>query len=163
MPNDVSAIHDLNVAAFGQSAEADLVDSLRRSGSLKYSLVAVDGQEIVGHLAISPITITEADKVVPALGLGPMAVIPSRQRQGIGTKLVNFWLEQLAEEKDNLVVLVGHPAYYPRFGFRPAKSFGIRWDHVVPDEAFMVLELRRGALNEISGLVRFHPAFNEVE
>lgn len=160
---DVSAIHHLNVTAFGQSIEADIVDSLRNAGALRHSLIAVDGDEIVGHLAFSPVTITEGGRVVHALGLGPMAVSPSRQRQGIGTQLVNFWLEQLAEDKDNLVVLVGHPDYYPRFGFRRAKSFGIRWEHEIPDEAFMVLELRRGALDEISGVVRFHPVFDEVE
>jgi len=163
MPRDVSAIHDLNVAAFAQSTEADIVDSLRGAGALRHSLVAVDGDEIVGHLAFSPVTITEGSRVVDALGLGPMAISPSRQRQGIGTRLVNFWLEQLAEDKDNLVVLVGHPDYYPRFGFRRAKAFGIRWEHDVPEEAFMVLELRRGALDKISGVVRFHPVFDEVE
>ncbi len=162
-PNDVSAIHDLHVAAFAQSTEADIVDALRGAGALRYSLVAVEGDDIVGHIAISPVTITEDSKVVDALGLGPMAVRPSRQRQGIGTRLVNFWLEQLAEDKDNLVVVVGHPEYYPRFGFRRAGPCGIRWEHDVPDEAFMVLELRRGSLDQISGVVRFHPVFDEVE
>lgn len=162
-PSDVSAIHNLNVAAFSQSTEADIVDSLRAAGALRYSIVAVDEDEIVGHLALSPVTITEDKRVMPALGLGPMAVSPSRQRQGIGTQLVNFWLEQLADEKDDLVVLVGHPDYYPRFGFRRAKPLGIRWEHDIPDEAFMVLELRRGALDEISGVVRFHSVFDEVE
>lgn len=159
-PGELAAIRDLNVAAFGGSTEADIVDLLRDAGALRYSLVAVDGNEVVGHLAFSPVSVTDGKRIVPALGLGPMAVSPSRQRQAIGTRLIEFWLEHLAEDKDNLVVLVGHPDYYPRFGFRPAKRFGIRWEHDVPDEAFMVLELRRGALEEISGVVRFHPAFD---
>ncbi len=163
MPTDVSAIHELNVAAFAQSTEADIVDFLRDAGALRYSLVAIDGMEIVGHLAFSPVTISDGSRVVDALGLGPMAVSPSCQRHGIGTRLVNFWLEQLAEERDNLVVVVGHPDYYPRFGFRRAKPYGIRREHDVPDEAFMVLELRRGALDQISGVVRFHPVFDEVD
>jgi putative acetyltransferase len=160
--DDVSAIHQLNVLAFGQPTEADIVDLLRESGALRYSLVAVDEDEIVGHLAFSPVTITEDEKTVSALGLGPMAVTPSRQRRGIGTKLFQYWWENLADEKDNLVVVVGHADYYPRFGFQRANLFGIRWEHDVPDDVFMVLELRRGALAETQGIVRYHPAFADV-
>jgi putative acetyltransferase len=158
-PGDIPLIRRVNVSAFGGPAEADIVDSLREAGALKYSIVAIDKCEIVGHLAFSPVTIT-ADKIaVSALGLAPMAVLPSRQRGGIGTKLIRYWLENFADEQDNLVVVVGHADYYPRFGFKPAKPFGIRWEHDVPDDVFMVLELRPGALAETQGVVRYHSAF----
>jgi putative acetyltransferase len=160
--DDVSAIHELNVLAFGEPTEAYIVDLLRTLGALRYSLVAVEDGEIVAHAAFSPVTITNAKTTMSALGLAPMAVTPSRQRRGIGTQLIKYWLENLADEKDNLVVVVGHAGYYPRFGFQSAKPFGIRWEHDVPDDAFMVLELRPGALAEIQGVVRYHSAFGDV-
>lgn len=160
--NDTYAIRDVNVAAFGGPEEADLVDLLRESGALRYSLVAVEEDKVVGHLAFSPVTITSGTAAVSALGLAPMAVVPARQRRGIGTGLIKYWLETLADEKDNLVVVVGHEEYYPRFGFQRGKRFGIQWEHEVPDEAFMVLELRPGALAEIQGTVHYHPAFNDL-
>lgn len=162
MPDDISAIHQLNVLAFGGPTEADLVDCLRELGALRYSVVAIDEGEIVGHLAFSPVTISGGGTMMSGLGLAPMAVMPARQRGGIGTNLFQYWRENFATEKDNLVVVVGHADYYPRFGFQPAKHFGIRWEHDVPDDVFMVLELRPGALAEAEGVVRYHSAFADV-
>lgn len=160
--DDISAIHELNVSAFHGPTEAEIVDLLRDSGALRYSLVALEEGEIVGHLAFSPVTITDDKNAVPALALGPMAVIPSRQRRGVGSKLIKYWLENFADEKDNLIVVVGHAGYYPRFGFQPAKAHGISCEFDVPDDAFMVLELRPGAQTEIQGIVRYHPAFSDA-
>jgi len=161
-PSDIAGIRQVNLAAFGQTLEADLVDRLRQSGALTHSLVAVEGGVIVAHLALSPVSITRDEQVVSALGLGPVAVHPDRQKRGIGTRLISHWLEHYADEKDNLVIVLGHADYYPRFGFEPAKNFGIAWEHDVPDDVFMVLELRPGALNDISGIVRYHPLFSDV-
>jgi putative acetyltransferase len=152
----------LIVSAFGQNAEADLVDRLRKSSALTHSLVAEDAGQIVGHLALSPVTIHRDEVDVSALGLAPLAVSPARQRQGIGTRLVSHWLRNIAQGRENLVVVLGHPDYYPRFGFRSAKPYGIFCEYNVPDNVFMVLALRPDALTEIDGVVRYHREFSEL-
>ena len=126
------------------------------------SLVAVKDHKLVGHLAISAVTITSGSTVAQALGLGPVAVCPSQQKLGIGKKMITYWLERLARPKDNLIVVLGHPQYYPRFGFMPSKPFEIEWENEVPEEVFMVRELKPAALGKISGIVRYHKAFNQV-
>ncbi|GAB4533208.1 MAG: N-acetyltransferase [Anaerolineales bacterium] len=157
---DVPAIREVNALAFGRPAEADLVDALRAAGALACSLVAVTAAEVVGHIAFSPVTV--ARQPGPFFGLGPVAVRPDWQRQGIGGQLIRRGLEVLRAQGAAGVVLLGHPGYYPRFGFRPASNFGLRllWD--VTPEAFMVLcfcEIEPGTLG---GLVRYHPAFDMV-
>lgn len=96
------------------------------------------------------------------LGLAPMAVAPSHQRQGIGSALVRAGLERCRALGSGAVVVLGHPAYYPRFGFSPSVHFGIRSEYEVPEEAFMVLELQPGFLRGISGTVQYHAAFAKV-
>jgi putative acetyltransferase len=162
-PADRGAIRRLNAAAFTTDAEARLVDALREHGRLTLSLVAVEGEAVVGHIAFSPITITRPDaSVLAGVGLGPMAVTRSRQRCGIGTRLVRTGLERLKTAGHPLCVVLGHPEYYPRFGFERASRFGIRWERKVPDEHFFVLELAGGALRDVSGVVRYSPEFAMV-
>lgn len=161
-PGDVDAIHRLNEEVFGQPGEAILVDALRENGALSYSIVAVENEAIVGHLALSPVTITDKNLSHDAIGLGPMAVKPDHQNQGIGSKLIRYWLDKFDVEKYNLVVVLGHPNFYSKFGFAPSKVFNIRWEQDVPDEVFMVKELKQGALSAINGIVKYHPAFNNV-
>lgn len=161
--DDIDAIRALHVAAFGGSTEADIVDRLRASGALRCSLVASIGRELVGHLALSPVTITDAETRIHALGLGPISVTPAYQRRGIGTALIDHWRSRLADARDNLVVVVGHAGYYPRFGFRPARAFGIDCEYDVPDDVFLVLELRPGALAGARGLCRYDAAFAGAE
>jgi len=91
-----------------------------------------------------------------------MAVLPAHQRKGIGSRLVQAGLEECRRAGHEIVVLVGHPEYYPRFGFLPAKRFGIRYEEEVPEEAFMLIELREGALAGRSGIVRYQPEFGSV-
>lgn len=161
-PADISTIHHVHTLAFGQPQEGDLVDALRRAGALTLSLVAVTDGRIVGHIAFSPVTITSSTATIEALGLAPMGVLPDRQRTGIGSRLVEAGLETCREMGYGLVVVLGHPHYYPRFGFMPSKPYGIVWEHDTPDEAFMVRELQAGVLAQAQGVVRFRPEFDAV-
>ena len=96
------------------------------------------------------------------LGLAPMAVAPEYQQQGIGSALVRSGLEHCRAAGYKAVIVLGHPRYYPRFGFVPASHFNIRSQYDAPDEAFMALELEPGALGEIGGVVKYHPLFDQV-
>ena len=160
-PEDVSRIHEVNQLAFGQPAEADLVDKLRGACADSWSLVAEDSA-VVGHMLFTPVTIDGAGRRVVGMGLAPMAVLPERQRQGIGSQLVARGLEVLRERGCPFVVVVGHPEYYPRFGFEPASKHGLasQWEGM-PDAAFMVLVLDPGAMTGASGVARYRDEFNE--
>ena len=159
---DASAIRHVNQQAFRQTEEADLVDTLRRRGAFTLSLVALLADQIVGHILFTPVQIESADSSFEAIGLGPMAVLPTHQRNGIGSRLVQAGLEECRRVGHGVVVVVGHPEYYPRFGFLPARRFGIRYEEEVPEEVFMVLELREGALAGRSGTVRYQPEFRSA-
>jgi len=159
---DAGAIRFVLEQAFGESNEADLVEMLRRRGTITLSLVAVQENEVVGHILFSPVTIESAGSSLNAIGLGPMAVLPPYQRKGIGSQLVRIGLEQCAQAGHEIVVVVGHPEYYPRFGFAPAKQRGIRCEFDVPDDVFMVLELREGAVGGRGGIVKYQPEFTSA-
>lgn len=159
---DHAAITALNEAAFGQPGEAALVDALRAHGALTLSLVAIADDELVGHIAFSPVTITGDAGVRQAIGLAPMAVAPPWQRRGVGGRLVREGLARLHAAGASAVVVLGHPGYYPRFGFAPASRFGLRWEHPAPDAAFMALELSSGALTGAAGVVQYRPEFEAV-
>ena len=162
-PNDANAIHALNVAAFKTDAEARLVTALRAHGRLTLSLVAVEDSLVVGHAAFSPVTVSRPDgSVLAGIGLGPMAVAPSLQRHGIGTRLARTGLERLRAAGHPFCVVLGHPDLYPRFGFKRASGYGIRWERDVPEEIFFALELAPGALEGVSGVVRYSPEFAMV-
>lgn len=154
---DEAAIRQVNEAAFGQPLEAELVDALREVAEPFLSLVAeVDGR-VVGHILFTEVTIGEGPEPFEALGLAPMAVDPDLQRQGIGSSLVRHGLGVCQALGYEAVVVLGHPSYYPRFGFRRASDFGIQFEMPVPDEAFLALELEPGALDDASGPARYHP------
>jgi putative acetyltransferase len=156
---DAIAIRAVNVAAFGRPVEANLVDALRAQASPLVSLVAASDGAIVGHILFSPATLAARGDLA-VMGLAPMAVLPARQRAGIGSALVRAGLDRCTALACRAVVVLGHPAFYPRFGFVPASRFGMRCDYDVPDEAFMAVELAAGALTGPGGLVRYHPAFS---
>lgn len=156
--DDREAIWSVNRAAFETDAEADLVDALRQGGFVEISLVAeVDG-EIVGHVLFSRLPIITEAGIVDAVSLAPMAVLPGRQRQGIGSRLVKAGLQACRERGHRIVVVLGHPEYYRRFGFsadlaRPLESpFG-------GGDAWMALELVPGALAGVQGRVEYPPPF----
>jgi predicted N-acetyltransferase YhbS/ubiquinone/menaquinone biosynthesis C-methylase UbiE len=155
--DDLEAIRDVNRLAFGQEDEARLVDALRAGGYARLSLVAEEGGRVVGHLLFSDLPIETRGGTVHALALAPLAVIPARQRQGIGTLLVREGLRLCAERGHRVVVVLGHPAYYPRFGF--SARLAQRLEAPFAGEAFMALELVPGALQGVAGAVRYPPPF----
>ena len=161
-PSDRAQIARLNRLAFGQPAEADLVDRLRAAGRATVTLVAEDpGERVVGHILFSPVTLDPApDTAPPWLGLAPMAVLPERQRQGVGAALVRAGLAAARRTDATAVVVLGHPEYYPRFGFAPASRFGLRCVYDAPDEAFLALELVPGGFGGRRGLVRYAAEFD---
>jgi putative acetyltransferase len=158
-PRDAGAVRRVNELAFGQPNEANIVRELTAAGASTLSLVAeIDGY-VVGHILFSPVTIDTPAGQVTAIGLAPMAVLPDQQRKGIGTRLVQEGLAELQRLGHEVVVVVGHPDYYPRFGFKRASQFGLRTEIDCPDEAFMAIELRPGALVGRGGMVRYRPEF----
>ena len=162
-PEDIPFVHAINEQAFEQPAEADIVDKLRLSCPEAISLVAVDEGRVVGHIFFSPATVDKGERTVEGLGLAPMAVLPERQRQGIGSALVEHGLKILRERSCPFIIVVGHPEYYPRFGFEPASKYGLKcqWEGV-PDEAFMVLVFDEQALKGISGVARYRDEFDDA-
>lgn len=160
-PNDLAAVHAVNEAAFETSAEADLVDALRGKAQPLISLVAEVAGSIVGHILFSPVKLADESGHM-LMGLGPMAVIPQHQRQGIGSALVREGLNRCAALGCDAVVVLGHPAYYPRFGFVPASRYGLSSEYDVPDDVFMIMELQPGSLRGISGEVSYDEAFYGV-
>ena len=161
-PLDVAGIRTVIIEAFGQPQEADLVDALRSAGKMTLSLVAVAGERVVGHILFSPVTIENQDGVVLAVGLAPMAVLPELQRRGIGSALIERGLDTCRAAGHDRMVVLGHPGYYPRFGFVPASRFGVGCEYDVPDEVFMALELRPGAFEGRPGTARYAPEFADV-
>jgi len=161
-PEDTDAIRHVNEQAFGRANEAGLVDQLRNHGVLTISLVAVRDGKIIGHIAFSPVAVESGHSSFGAITLAPIAVLPTHQRQGIGSQLVRAGLEECHQLGHEIVVVLGHPDYYPRFGFAPGKPRGIGCEFEAPDEAWMVLELREGALAGRAGIVKFQPEFHDA-
>jgi putative acetyltransferase len=156
---DRAAVREVNERAFGGAVEADLVDALRASARPILSLVAEAGGRVVGHILFSPVTVESGSSSFAAMGLAPMAVLPELQRRGVGSALVRRGLEECLRAGHEAVFVLGHPEYYPRFGFETAARKGFGCEYPVPDEAFMVAELREGALAGRAGLVKYRPEF----
>jgi putative acetyltransferase len=162
-PQDVPSIHAVNEQAFGQPAEADIVDKLRLNCPEALSFVAVDEDHVVGHIFFSPATVDSKKGTVDGMGLAPMAVLPEQQREGIGSSLVEHGLKMLRGRRCPFVIVLGHPEYYPRFGFEPASRYGLtsQWEGV-PDEAFMVLVFDKSRMDGVSGVARYRDEFDEA-
>ena len=156
---DAAGIRAVNEAAFESFAEADIVDALRAKGGEVVSLVAERDGVIVGHIMFSRVSLAGHDEL-KLMGLGPMAVLPRLQRHGIGSALVREGLSRCGQLGACAVVVVGHPQYYPRFGFVRASRYGIRCRYDVPDDVFMIAELTLGAVRGVSGLVLYDEAFD---
>jgi putative acetyltransferase len=163
-PEDAPAIFEVHLQAFAQDGESRLVDALREDGNINpaLSLVAVHGDRIIGHILFCPVTIVSGTCETSALALAPLGVHQDYQCMGIGTSLIEAGLGECRRLGHRIVIVVGHPGYYPRFGFTSAKESGISAPFPCPDNAFMALPLRPGALDGIGGIVRYPAAFDNV-
>jgi putative acetyltransferase len=159
---DHAAITAVTRGAFGGDEEARLIDLLRRDGLIIASLVAVDGTDIVGHVLFSPAAVVTGTSQIRVASLAPMAVVPSRQRKGIGSMLIRHGLDACTHARYPAVIVVGHPGYYPRFGFSHAVVRALA-NPFATGEAFMGLELAIGSLSGLAGGRIVYPeAFNHL-
>jgi putative acetyltransferase len=156
-PNDLAAIRAVNQSAFGRQIEGKLVDALRAQGYARMSLVAEEEGQVVGHILFSDLAIVGQRSTVAGLALAPLAVIPRCQRQGIGSALVREGLRRSVDQGHRIVLVVGHPAYYPRFNFSAQLAKALTSPYA--GDSFMALELVPGALQGVSGEVRYPEPF----
>ena len=161
-PKDYAAIVRVNDLSFGRKAEGKLVNTLRKTESFipELSIVAEYETQVVGHILLYPVSIRNGEKLYTSLTLAPMSVIPEFQKKSIGKLLVVYGLQVAHDLGHTSAIVLGHPSYYPRFGFEPAKKYGIKSPFPAPDEAFMAIELEPGSLAGISGTVEFPEAFD---
>jgi putative acetyltransferase len=152
----VRAVHD---RAFGGPTEGRIVEALHAVAP-RVSLVAVENAAVIGHILFTPVVVDAGTGTWTALGLAPMAVLPEHQRRGVGSTLVREGLHACRALRESVVL--GHPHYYSRFGFRPARPLGLSCEFDAPDEAFMVAELAPGALAGRAGRVRYRPEFTSL-
>jgi putative acetyltransferase len=160
LPADGPAIRAVHLLAFQRSEEADLVEKVRDSGAVKLSMVALHEGAIVGHVMFSPVQVGEGPAAVDGLGLAPVGVLPHRQKQGIGSQLITDALRTLEAARWPFVVVLGDPAFYRRFGFRPAREFGVHCKWNVPPDTFMLLSFDQDRIAKISGLARYRGEFD---
>jgi putative acetyltransferase len=169
-PADVTPIRAVLLEAFSDhgtrdgSPEARLVDAIRAAPGFdpRLSLLAEAGSRVIGHLLFSPCSIASHHGSTPALALAPLAVIPGYEALHAGTRLMREGLRRCAERGHGIVIVLGHAKYYRRFGFRPANDHGIHPPWQVAPANFQVLALHPGALDGVSGVVRYPPAFDAV-
>ncbi|MCA1023753.1 GNAT family N-acetyltransferase [Halobacillus litoralis] len=162
---DIPAVRKLIERAFAHEEHSDqtehvLVERLRASDAFipELSLTAVDDGEVIGYILLTKIAVGES----VSLALAPAAVHPERQKEGIGTMLITKALAAARSLGFSSAIVLGHPDYYPRFGFQPASQWGIEAPFDVPEEAFMAVELHPGALKNVNGIVRYSQPFLET-
>jgi predicted N-acetyltransferase YhbS len=162
--NDFQLIKHVNDLAFGQPNEGELIDKLRTNPAFvkDLSMVAEFENQIVGHILFFPIQIFCENGTTETLALAPMSVLPEFQNKSIGSQLVIKGLEAAKKLGFKSVIVLGHPEFYPRFGFEPASRWKIKPPFEVPDEVFMAIELEKGSLENDSGIVRYPGEFDEV-
>jgi len=167
--DDYSWVIELTEKAFetleiSDHNEGKLVDTLRKANTFieELSLVAELNGQIVGHILFTPIIINNGEQQFQSLVLAPVSVLPAFQKQGIGAELSLAGHQKAKELGFQSVILIGHPEYYPRFGYKPASTWGIKTHYELPsDDVFMAVELTEGALSNVSGMVIFPPEFGE--
>lgn len=159
---DFSAVYEINSKAFETTVEALLVNKLRKSGIPLISLVSELDDKLVGHILFSQAHIISENSRIEIMALAPMAVLPEYQGQSIGSELVKHGLKLCIQNGFKAVAVLGHPEYYPRFGFEPSINLNISCSYDVPEEVFMIMELKRGFLKNVAGQVEYHKLFNEL-
>ena len=161
---DIPMIRGILIDAFKSNGEADLVETLREEASDFISLVAehISTGYLAGHILFTPVDLDGGDNTLVLYGLGPMAVLPECQKQGIGSLLVSTGLKECKKAGIHAIVVLGHPDFYPRFGFVKARKHGIQYEYDVPDNLFMAIELKTGSLSGMSGIARYHDAFKKT-
>ncbi|MEH1816283.1 MAG: N-acetyltransferase [Nostoc sp.] len=159
---DYTAIAEVNTLAFGQANEAKLVEKIRHSDRYisDLSLVAEVENVVVGHILFSYIDLV-GEETLQVLGLAPLAVRPQFQRQGIGSALIKAGLEIAEAKEETIVIVLGHPHFYTRFGFQPSVVYEIESPFPVPEEFFMVKPLQNYQ-KQYKGKVVYPAAFDEV-
>jgi putative acetyltransferase len=162
IPADGPAIRTIHLLAFDTSVEADLVEKLRNNAAVRLSIVAEVDAAIVGHVVFSPVELGEGIDTIRGLGLGPIAVLPHLQRHGIGTKLITMALEILKADGCPFVVVLGAPAFYARFGFKPARDFGVRCKWEAAADSFMLLPFDAERMARGAGLARYGAEFDSA-
>ena len=158
-PADVAAVREVNRRAFEQERESNIVDALRANGGALLSLVATIHDQVIGHVMYSRVSVGD---MVNGAALGPMAVLPEHQRQGIGTRLIDTGNQKIKDAGYPFIIVVGHAEYYPRFGFRPAGKYGIKCEWDVPEEVFMVLMLDAAKMQGVAGLAKYRDEFSTI-
>lgn len=169
LPADRERVLAIHERAFGRSGEARLVERLRDCARPQISLVAeiaeIEGTTVVGHVFFSPVEVVDVNgerEHRSAIALGPIAVDPRRQRQGVGSRLCRGGLEVCLAIGEPVVFVLGHASYYPRFGFEPARPRGLHYKSAEFDPAFFVAELEPGSLDGLEGEVVYLAEFDEV-
>jgi len=159
LPGDEAAIVRVHAEAFGRAEEGEIARGLHARGDDCVSLAAVEDDEIVGHVLFSPVAVDGRSFPRTPMGLGPVGVLPEWQRSGVGIVLCRAGIEACRARGAPFLVVLGHPAYYPRFGFVPAMRFGLTFGDMPPRDSFMAMELVPGALGGVAGPVRYGPEF----
>lgn len=160
---DYEQVYQVNYTAFGnREYEAELVERIRDTPYFvpQLSLVAELEGEIVGHILLSLAKVVDGEVRHEVIALAPIAVKPAYQKQGIGKQLIQEGLKRCEELGYSIVLLIGHPTYYPKFGFKPARQYGLELKQFeVSDDVFMVYELRENELQRIQGELKYPAAF----
>ena len=166
-PIDHQQVFELTKLAFAEMEFADhdehfLVERLRKSKYFipELSLVAESGNKIIGHILLTRLYIHSETADYESLSLAPVSVLPEYQKQGVGGMLIQEAHKIAKDLGYKSVILVGHPNYYPRFGYKKACDFGIEFPFIVPDEVCMAVELVDNGLAEVNGMVEYPPEYN---
>lgn len=159
---DYPSVRRIHQLAFGRDDEADIVEDMRHRAGAILSLVAVRRGEPVAHAFFSRVVIECESGYDRGVGLAPIGVMPEHQRTGVGTDIIRHAIAALKNRRHGVLVVLGEPAYYQRFHFKPAHQFGLRCSFDAPPEYFMALPLDTGWCGS-GGLVRFAPAFDRAD
>jgi len=159
--HDKDPVYSVNRSAFETQSEAELVDAIRKHAKPIVSLIAEEKGTLVGHIMFSPVSLS-GHPDFKLMGLAPMAVVAEYQRKGVGSNLIREGLKKCRLLGFQAVVVLGHPAYYPRFGFRPSYRYGIDSEYDVPENVFMILELSPGVLLNKNGRITYHSVFGDI-